>query len=114
MAKKNKMVVDSKADQSESVEKENMRTADILSKMVGSQVYIDGKYEPWKIDERGNWVRFSRYYPTKKLYIDIFTDKEEENEIDERRNMVVEREKYYLPIRQGQKIKDEDVKRAMR
>ena len=114
MAKMTKMIVESKADESESHEKDNLRTTDMLSKMIGSLLFVDGKYEYWKLDNRGNRIRFSRFYPEKKLYVDIFTSPIGEEEIVERGKLVRDNGFFYLPIRQGQNVKKDDILNVMR
>ena len=104
----------SKAEESEATEKDIARTVDDLSRLVGVSLFIEGRYEDWKSDDRGNRIRFSRYYPGKKLYIDIFQGVVSDALINEREGLVKAHGGFYLPIKQGQTVKKDDILKCLK
>ncbi len=120
MAKKNiyakmaAIAIKSKSDEKESLERPKAIIADTLSKMIGTQFYISGKYEDWDVDDRGNRIRYSRYYPEKRLYVDVFNESMHEDEIDFRGSLVLDRGFNYLPIRLKESITMENIYKALK
>lgn len=64
------------------------RHSDPISQMVGASFYVQNKYEHWQNDRKKNRIMFSRFYPAKKLYIDIFDRTRTQAELDNRKQLV--------------------------
>lgn len=86
---------------------------DPISAMVGTSFYIENKYEDWKKDHLGNRLKFTRYYPLHKLYIDLFPNEVKQLEINTRRKLVKEHGGKYIPVKVGEALTQERINKAI-
>ena len=86
---------------------------DTLSEMLRATIYMEGKYEDWFM-VNGERIRFTRFYPQKKLYVDIFETDVAKDQIQFRKELVEKHGFKYLPIEYGKSVTTEDVTQVLK
>ena len=99
---------------SEETERIINKAPDSISQVIGSMFYIEGKYEDWQKDINGNRIKFTRFYPGVKLYIDLFQVEKTIDEINNRKNLVEQHGGKYLPVKINEALTMESVHQALK
>lgn len=80
------------------------RANDPVMNAVGLNFCVSNRYEDWYKDVYGNRIRFDRYFPAQKLYIDLFEEVVEKEVIDKRKKIVEDHKCKYLPVNYGESL----------